>query len=156
MNPSLLYWTAAWLAMGAMVTFAAHGIRAVRRGQVAVHRRSMGIAALLVVAFLISYVAKVGLLGHEDRSLWTGLDYGVLYFHETCILIMLLAGGAAGQRAFRMRGTRTVTGDPQAPFASPSLARSHRWLGRCASIAAVLAWVSAGGVLWGMFRRAFS
>jgi hypothetical protein len=35
---------------------------------------------------------KVSLLGHEDKSAWTRLDYAILYLHETSIAGMLVAG----------------------------------------------------------------
>ena len=50
---------------------------------------------------LVAGGIKVALLGKEDRSLWTGLDFAVLYVHELCITTMLLFGAWAGWRAWR-------------------------------------------------------
>ena len=65
----------------------------------------MKIAALLVLAFLISYVLKVFVLGKEDLSVWSEMDLHVLHFHETCVGLMVLAGSFALYRGLGLAKT---------------------------------------------------
>jgi uncharacterized membrane protein YozB (DUF420 family) len=126
-------------------------VRSIRRGDVRSHRRAMLTAGALVVLFLLAYVVKVGVLGKEDRSLWTPLDYAILYVHETCVAVMLVAGGFAlhrGGRLARQLGGRLELPDEPLPGAP-----SHRRAGRAAVVGSVLAFVTAIGVLAGMFSR---
>ena len=63
-----------------VVGFAAAGVRAVRRGDTARHRRCMLTAATLVVLFVVSYVVKLATLGREDsRDLGRALDLGAAH-----------------------------------------------------------------------------
>ena len=71
------------------------GVRCAHRGEIARHRRAMKIASWLVVAFLLSYVLKVVLIGREDMASWSSLDLWVLRCHELCVVSMLIAGSAA-------------------------------------------------------------
>ena len=114
MDPKLLYWSAALANLGVLLVCAVMGVRRVRRGDVAGHRRMMLTCAALVGLFLASYAFKVAVLGKEDRSLWTALDYGVLYVHELCISAMLLAGGLAVMRARRFRNSLGPAFEPWA------------------------------------------
>ena len=154
MDAKVVYWTGAWLNFSFLLAFMVVGVRAVRRGEVAVHRRSMLTAAALVALFLLSYVVKLKLLGREDISVWSLLDVTILRIHETCVLVMLIAGTVAVVLARRMRGTRNVTRDRNDPPAAPALARRHRLAGRTAGVAAALGWFTAGFVLCGMYARA--
>lgn len=152
-DPKLAFWCAALVNLGALVACAATGVLAIRRGDVRTHRRRMLTSATLVGVFLVSYLVKVALLGREDRSLWTALDRGVLYVHETCVAAMLCGGAYAAWRAFRFRarlGPELVLPREGAlPGRLP-----HRRAGWVAVVGAALAFVTAGGVLAGMFARA--
>ena len=77
--------------MAQLVGLAALGIRRVRARAVATHRRLMLIAGSLVVAFLVSYGFKLYLLGREQLDVWQPVYRHTLRFHETCVLVMVLA-----------------------------------------------------------------
>jgi uncharacterized membrane protein YozB (DUF420 family) len=151
MDPKLVFWCAALANLALIVAFALTGVQAVRRGDVRAHRRRMLISASLVGLFLVSYLVKVAVLGREDRSLWTPLDRGVLYVHETFVVLMLGGGGFAAWRAWRFRlgPAFALPRDGALPGA-----RTHRRAGWVAVVGAALAFVTAGGVLAGMFARA--
>jgi putative membrane protein len=152
MDPKLLYWTGALLNLGVIVVCVGLGVRAIRRGDVARHRRLMLAGVSLVGIFLVSYVLKVVWLGKEDKSLWQALDYAVLYVHETCIAFMLVGGAVALLRA---RGFRDALGPgPSLPASPLPGAASHRRAGKVAAVGALLAFVTAAGVLLRMFARA--
>jgi len=111
-------------------------------------------AVALVGIFLVSYLVKLAVLGREDRSAWAPIDYTVLYVHESFVAAMLLGGGLA---LWRARGFREQLGeDGRLPVEGESLpgGMRHRRLGRVAALGALLAFVSALGVLAGMFSRA--
>lgn len=152
MDPKLLYWTGALVNLGVIVLCVVQGVRAIRRGDVRRHRSRMLCGAALIGLFLVSYAVKVAVLGKEDRSLWTALDYGVLYVHELCIAAMLLAGGLALFRAWRFRGS--LAPGPSLPEAPLPGAATHRRAGRVAVAGAVLGFVTAAGVLARMFVHA--
>jgi len=153
MDAKVLYWTGALLDILLVVLFATNGVRQIRRGEVRRHRRSMAIAALLVAAFLLSYLLKLELLGREDIASWAPRYVWGLRLHETCIAAMLLGGTAAGLLGFRMRRSRSVTGDPQAALAPEHLRRWHRRAGWTAVLGAISGFVTAGYVLAGMYLR---
>jgi uncharacterized membrane protein YozB (DUF420 family) len=154
MDARLSFWTAALALMGGVVACAAVGIARRRRGDIRGHRRSMLAAAALVGLFLLSYLLKVALLGHERISSWSEGDRLVLWIHEGCIAVMLGAGATGGWRAWRLRRTRNATLDPRDPVAAPRLARWHRRAGWTAVLAAGAGWLTALLVLVGMYRRA--
>ena len=156
MDPKLIYWTLALANLGAVCVFALVGMRFVRRGEIARHRRAMKIATGLVVGFLVSYVLKLAFLGREDMSVWSRFDVWVLRIHEVFVLIMVLAGAVAWSRVRRLAGTRLVTHDPMDPNPDPRDVRTHRLAGRAAVAGAVLGFVLAVGVLVGMYVRAFA
>ena len=152
MDAKLVFWSWALANLGAVVGIAASGVRAIRRGDVATHRRRMLASGLLVALFLVAYLVKVGVLGKEDRSLWSAQDRWILYIHETCVAAMLLAGAYAIWRASRFRAR---LGNPPALPAEPLPGRlRHRRAGWVAVVGAALALVTAAGVLAGMFARA--
>jgi uncharacterized membrane protein YozB (DUF420 family) len=152
MDARLVFWSAALVNLGAILACALVGLWLVRRGEVAAHRRCMLTASGLVVLFLVAYVAKVALVGHEDRSTWSALDHAVLYVHELCIAGMLGGGSLALLRAHRFR---PLLGDPPSLPAGPLPgAAGHRRAGRTAIVGGVLAFLTAAGVLAGMFSRA--
>ena len=153
MDAKVLYWTAALVDLGIVAGAALRGVARIRRGDVAGHRRSMLLAAWLVVAFLVSYVFKVAFLGHEDLSTWSAFYVQTLRLHETCVLAMLLAGAVALTRARRMRGSRNVTHDPADPPAPASTARWHRRAGWTGVVGALAGLATAGIVLSGMYAR---
>lgn len=154
MDPKLLFWTGALVNMVVIVVLAFAGVRARRRGDIPLHRRLMLSCAGLVGFFLSSYVLKLAFLGREDLSLWSPYAVWVLRFHETCILLMLLAGFLAARRGMALAGTRNVTHDPADPVAAPERARGHRGAGRLAVAAAVFGVLSAAVVLFDMYQRA--
>jgi uncharacterized membrane protein YozB (DUF420 family) len=152
MDPKLLFWCVALLDLGVVAGCAVAGVRAIRRGDVRVHRRCMLAASVLVAVFLAAYLLKVALLGKEDRSLWTRLDHTVLYVHESFVAAMLLGGAFALWRAsrFRVHLGRSLT-LPSRPLPGRLQHRSAGWI---AVVGAALAFATAGGVLAGMFVRA--
>lgn len=156
MNPALLFWTGALVDLGLVCLVAMIGVRCARRGEIARHRRAMKVAGLLVVGFLLAYVAKVVLIGREDFSLWSRLDVWILRFHELFVLGMLVAGGLAFRMGGRLEGTRVVTRDAKDPDPDPKLLRRHRRAGWIAVASMLLGFVLAIGVLVGMYGRAAS
>lgn len=153
MDAKLLFWTAALVNLGALCGFAFAGVRYVRRGEVARHRRAMKIATVLLFAFLAAYVLKVAFLGREDQSVWTPLDVWVLRIHELFVMLMMGGGAVAWWQSRKLASTRLVTHDPKHPVPDPAVVRVHRLAGRSAVIGAVLAFILAVGVLMGMFAR---
>jgi uncharacterized membrane protein YozB (DUF420 family) len=154
MDAGLLFWSAALANMSVLVSLALMGVWQARLGRVERHRRLMLIAAGLVGLFVLSYLAKLALLGGEDLASWSPIDGAVLRVHETCVLVMLLGGIVAGRRAWRMRKTRKVTRRPEDPPPPPSVLRWHRRAGWSAVVGALLGLLTAILVLAGMFRRA--
>ena len=146
MDPKLAFWTWALLDMGVMVAVAAFGIWRARSRAIPQHRRAMLISVGLLAVFLGSYVLKLGLLGREALETWRPVYVHVLRFHETCVAVMLLAGGTAVWLALRHR---LDTGGGEA-----ATRRTHRRAGWTAFAAAVLGVFSAGVVLFGMYQRA--
>jgi uncharacterized membrane protein YozB (DUF420 family) len=153
LDPRLAYWTFALANLLAVVACAALGVRAIRRRRLDAHRRLMGAAGCLVGLFLASYAGKLWWLGREDRSAWSASDLAVLYVHEACIAVMLVAGCVAGLRAFRFRGS--LGPGPGLSFRGPAPGRAaHRRAGWAAVIASALALGTAAAVLAGMYARA--
>jgi uncharacterized membrane protein YozB (DUF420 family) len=131
-------------------------VRAIRRGEVRAHRWLMLVASALVGVFLASYLFKVASLGKEDRSAWTALDHAILYTHELCIAVMLLAGGTALFRAWRFRrALGPALAIPPGADSLPGRAQ-HRRAGRIATWAGLFAFLTAIGVWTGMLLRAGS
>jgi uncharacterized membrane protein YozB (DUF420 family) len=140
-DPKLAYWTAALANMLAICALAAVAVARVRRREIAGHRRLMLGAATLVGLFLVSYVAKVALLGREQLELWAPRYVWTLRFHETCVAGMVLGGARA-----LWLGAREG-------FRDASRARAHRFAGRVALVSALLGVASAAYVLFGMYER---
>jgi uncharacterized membrane protein YozB (DUF420 family) len=156
MDAKLIFWTFALADLGALCGIALFGVRYVRRGEIARHKRAMKIASLLVVAFVLSYVLKVQFLGREDMSVWTTLDVWVLRIHELFVLQMVVAGSIAWIQARKLVKTRLVTHDPNDPVPDAKTVRVHRLAGRTAVIGSVFAFLFAIGILAGMYARAFA
>lgn len=154
MTHHLLYWTAALINLAVICGLALLGARCARRSEIARHRRLVKIASLLVLAFLASYVAKLGLLGREDRSGWTLFDLWLLRAHELFVLQMVVAGSVAWWQGRKLIPTRLVTLDPKDPEPDTAVARTHRIAGRLAVVGSLLGFVLAIGVLAGMYARA--
>jgi uncharacterized membrane protein YozB (DUF420 family) len=154
MDAKLVFWTLALLNMAAVVAFAFRGVRAIRRDEVAVHKRSMLTCGGLIVLFLASYVVKVAALGGEDLGRWSDAHRYNLWTHETFVVAMLLAGGTAWLFARRFEGSRRVTGDPSDPVADPARLGRHRMAGKIAVGASVMGFLTACGILAGMISRA--
>lgn len=144
MDPKLVYWTASLIVMSAAVASALRGWREVRRGRVERHRKWMSAAIALVLAFVVSYVFKVMLLGKEELHLWSPASVTVLKVHETIVLAMVAAGVAARFLARRL----------MAPASAAAARGRHRWAGRTAIVAGVFALATASLVLVGMYLRA--
>jgi hypothetical protein len=154
MESGLLFWTAALANLAVICLCAIVGVRCVRRGEIARHLRAMKIASWLVVAFLVSYVVKLGWLGREDRAAWSSADLGLLRAHETFVLVMLVAGATAWLQAGKLAGSRLVTRSPKDPDADPGALRFHKRAGWIAVLSAIAAFALAIGVLVGMYQRA--
>ena len=153
MDPKLLYWSLALANMAALVGFAAAGIRAVRRGEIARHRRCMTIAAWLVGAFLVSYLVKRVAAGPEELAVWSLAARVNLYVHESFVATMLVAGGTALTLGRRLARTRRVTGREGDPLPSAAQLQRHRRFGWVAVIASAFGLLTAYGILAGMFER---
>ncbi len=138
---------------GLITALAIRGVRQIRRGEVARHRRSMLTCAALIGAFLVSYGLKLAFLGRENLAVWSTFHVGNLRFHETCILVMLISGVVAVTRAWKMRNTRSVTRDPASPLAPESTVLWHHRAGWTGLGGAVLGVLTAGIVLFGMYSR---
>lgn len=142
MDPKLVYWTAALVNMIAIVALAGLGVRSIRRREISRHRRLMLAAVVLVALFLVSYFAKVFLLGREQLEIWEASYIWTLRFHEACVLVMVLAG------------LRALWLGARSGFRDPKRARSHRLAGRTALVSAALGVLTATYVLFGMYARA--
>ncbi|MEE2673646.1 MAG: DUF420 domain-containing protein [Myxococcota bacterium] len=153
MDLKVLYWTGAFINFGLISALAYRGVRQIRRGEVARHRRSMSTCAVLVGAFLVSYGFKLRFLGREDLGVWSDFHVGNLRIHETCVLAMLAAGIVAITRARKMRDTRSVTRDPASPPAPASTVRWHQRAGWTSVVSAGLGLLTAATVLFGMYSR---
>ena len=153
MDAKVVYWTGAFINFGLITALAIRGVRQVRRGDLVRHRRSMLMCVALVGAFLVSYGVKLAVLGRENLAAWSGLDRGILRFHEACVLVMLIAGAVAITRVRRLWGTRSLSPGlvESAPLA-PTL-RRHRRAGWTGVGAAALGLVTAAMVLFGMYAR---
>lgn len=153
MDLKVAYWTAAWINLLVLSFFALSGVQQVRKGQFARHRRSMLTAVWLVVFFVVSYVIKLALLGREDLTIWSTAAIWTLRIHELCIAVMLIAGITALVRGNRIAKTSLLSDAPDAPALDPDQRLKHRQAGRAAVLAMVLALISAGCVLLGMYAR---
>jgi uncharacterized membrane protein YozB (DUF420 family) len=153
MNPKIAFWTAALVNLFVVFALVTVGIRSVRRKQISRHRRCMKTSALLVMAFLASYVVKLAVLGRESIASWSGAAVLNLRVHELFVLTMLATGSVALLRARRMRDTRNVSGLPGDPLAPESTIRGHRRAGWTAAICAGLGFATAALLLAGMYRR---
>ena len=153
MDSKLLFWSLSLANLGAVVWFVRRGIDHARSGRIAEHRRSMRGAAGLIGLFLVAYLGKVLVLGREDRSAWTALDFAVLYVHETCVAVMLVAGAMALLRTRRFRGSLGEDFERKADTLLDGV-EAHRTAGRFATWGATFAFVTAAVVLLGMFLRA--
>jgi Protein of unknown function (DUF420) len=156
MNPGLFFWSAAFVNLAVICALALLGVRCAHRGEIARHRRAMKIASWLVVAFLMSYVLKVVLIGREDMASWSSLDLWILRGHELCVVLMLIAGSAAWIQSRKLAGTRVVTRDARDPEPDAKVLRGHKRAGWTAVLSALAGFVLAIGVLAGMYSRASS
>lgn len=153
MDPKVLYWTFAFLNMGLVVALALRAMFQVQDGNPQAHRRSMLLAAALVVGFVVSYGFKLAFLGREDLSLWSARDINILRFHESCVAMMLIGGGFAMRFGTRLRATRSFTLSAEDPVADEGLVKRHRIAGRVGLLGALLGFLSSGFVLAGMYAR---
>lgn len=146
MNANLGFWLGAWLLFGSAVATVGRGVWLARHQRHDEHRRAMTAAVWLIGAFLVAYVAKVLVLGREDRSAWTSADVMVLRIHESLIAIMLLSGTWTRLAAARLATSSTgIVG-------TPADRRRHRRLGRLTAIAAIAAFGTGSWVLLRMWK----
>ena len=154
MSANLWFWSLALVTLGATVACAIHGVRRIRAKDVAGHKRMMTSASSLIGLFLVAYVVKVVMLGHEDKSAWTQLDYTILYTHEMGIAGLLLGGIVALYRAWWFRG-RLGANLVLPPESDPLAGRAwHRRAGYTAVVGGAIAFATAVAVLTRMFIRA--
>ncbi len=153
MDAGFAYWAAALTNMAIVTAFAINGVRQARRGELPSHRRSMSIAVGLVVAFVLSYVLKLAVLGREDLSRWSDPAVGILRAHEVCVLTMVVMGATALRLGLALRHTRAFSRDENAPEPAAELLTRHHRAGRIAVAAALLGFASAAVVLAGMWAR---
>jgi len=156
MDAKLWFWCAAVVNFVALTGFAVSGVRQIKRGEVARHRRSMLVAASLVLLFVVSYVFKVAVLGRENMAVWAMRDVWMLRFHELCVLAMLVGGVVSLVLGARIKNTRRFTFDMGDPAANAQDMSRHRVAGRIAVVGAVLGVISAAFVWLGMLARAGS
>ncbi len=152
-DPKALFWTGALINMLVILGCAGFGIRNVRAGRVHVHKRLMLTGVWLVVLFLVSYVAKSFVLGKEDLHTWGEFHVSVLRFHETCVTIMLIAGGLALFTGLRTHLDAEDRPEGEDPLWFAGRVRLHRRAGRTAVVASALGVASAAIVLYGMYTR---
>jgi uncharacterized membrane protein YozB (DUF420 family) len=154
MDPNLTFWSAALINLLAIAALVATGIRSIRRGYLARHRRCMKTAAALVGSFLGIYPLKLLCLGRERLPEWSGQDLAVLRIHEACVFAMIIGGGIALTLSRKMHRDRNqLIQLPDAPLASSRTLRRHRRAGWIAAIGAGLALLTAAMVLVGMYER---
>jgi uncharacterized membrane protein YozB (DUF420 family) len=154
MDPNLAFWTAALLDLLAIASLIAIGIRSIRRGHLAWHRRCMKTAAALVGCFLAIYPLKLLCFGRERLPEWSGQALVVLRIHEACVFAMLIGGLVALMLSRKMQRSRNqLTQLPDAPLAPSRTLRRHRRAGWSAAIGAGLALLTAAMVLLGMYER---
>jgi uncharacterized membrane protein YozB (DUF420 family) len=154
MDPKFLFWCWALANMALVLGLGVRGMRAIRANRVDVHRRSMLWAGVFVVAFLVAYVVKRLGLGGEDLSVWSSAARTNLYVHEAFVVTMLLAGGTAFVLGRRIARTRRVTQNAADPLAPREALARHRLAGRIALTGALFGFLTACGILAGMFARA--
>lgn len=148
MDARLAFWTFALGLMLVMMLSGLNGWRQIRRGDVASHRRSMHVAITLFFTFILSYLLKLRFIGREDFSQWSDMDINILRIHETFVLILFLAGLVARWLARRLDGPTKATSESRR-----EVAPRHRWAGRIALVSGIMALLTAGLVLAGMYRR---
>jgi uncharacterized membrane protein YozB (DUF420 family) len=153
-DAKLAFWTAAFANMVLAAALAARGVAFARRGEFARHARAMRAAAAFVALVLAAYVAKLALLGREAVETWSPGAVTLLHVHELCVLVMLVAGGAALALGRRLGRSPLVTGAASDPAASAATRRRHRLAGRAAVGGALLGAATASLVLAGMYARA--
>ncbi len=152
-DPKLTFWTGAWINMLLALACGFAGVRQIRRGEVAAHRRRMLGACALVVLFLVSYVFKVALLGPEALETWSQRFVVVLRVHEACIFSMLVSGSIAVYLAHKL-GLRDVQFDADGRVVNAHRTlHIHRRAGWAALISGVLGLFTSAYVLYGMAAR---
>ena len=149
LDPKVLYWTWAWANMVLVVGVAFWGVRQIRRGAIAAHKRRMLTAGALVILFLVSFVLKLLLLGPEALDVWAPSFVYVLRLHEACVFTMLVAGTRAVYLAYKLR---LANADGSASH-DPRRRRSHRRAGWTALTAGTLGLLTSAYVLLGMYQR---
>jgi uncharacterized membrane protein YozB (DUF420 family) len=153
MEAKVFYWTGAFVNMGFVVGLALAGMAQLKAGRPKRHRLMMISAALLVVGFVVSYGFKLHFLGREDLTVWSSSAIWTLRFHETCVLVMIVAGCLGLNWGRQLRKTRSFSHSPDDPLATDGLRARHIRAGRAALGGAVFGFISSGFVLAGMYAR---
>ena len=154
MDPNLLFWSGALANLGVIVFCTFTGVQRIRAKDVVGHRRRMITAMALIAGFLVAYLLKVGMMGREDKSAWTTLDFVILYVHEVCVVAMLAGSAVALYRAAKFRaglGPNLKLPPDENPLEG---IERHKRAGKVAVWGSLLGFVTAMGVLAGMFARA--
>lgn len=128
--------------MAVAVASAWVGVGAARAGRLDRHRRWMNRAGLWVIAFLVSYLLKLALLGREPLATWSAERLLVLNVHRAMVESMLVLGIVArvlGPRGLARGGRTRIV---------------HRILGRVVLAAATLGIATAAWVLVQMISAA--
>lgn len=148
---NLAYWTFAyiWTILAVLVAFRAVGH--VKAGKIQAHRRLMVGASNMMIFFVLTYVAKVLILGREDKSNWESFYLITLYIHEAFIGLMLVFG-TLGRLTARHFG-KDIDSQKLAKI-DVKLRRQHKLRGKLTLYFAILAIITATVVLYGMYARA--
>ncbi|HEX9814451.1 MAG TPA: DUF420 domain-containing protein [Myxococcota bacterium] len=155
MNPNLAFWTGALVNLIAIVALVAIGIRNIRRGRLARHRRCMKTAAALAGCFLGIYPLKVLWFGRERLFEWSEQAVLILRIHEAFVFAMIVGGLIALILSRKMHRNRNLLNHlSDAPLASSRALSIHRKAGWTAAIGAGFAFLTAVFVLVGMYERA--
>ncbi len=154
MQAKLIFWSLALANMAAVVGFAWRGVRAIRANDVALHRRSMQNAGVLVCVFLLAYVLKRWWIGSEDLTVWSSAALWNLRIHESFVATLLIVGSTALVWGRRIGRTQRATGNAEDAPTPPALLRRHRRAGWIAVTSAALGFATACGILAGMLERA--
>lgn len=150
MNVNLAFWVFAYALTLVAILLAFSGVRAAKKGDLETHARLMRFACNLILFFVVSYVVKMFALGREDKSQWTDFYLVVLYIHETLIGGMLVSGTISRVLAYKFR--HSLTGATVSPL-DLKRRKTHTKAGKMCILFAILALVTAGVVLYGMFVR---
>ena len=151
MTMKLAYWVFAYFLTIAAVAVALNGISHVKKGDIQTHLKRMVFSNNLILFFVVTYVFKMTFLGREDKSQWSTLYLVILYVHEAFIGFMLISGVYARVMARRFKSSLEASDIPEQ---HQIWRQKHKTAGKLTLLFAILAIITATGVLHGMFSRA--